>query len=71
MIPEKFKESCNKFNQKIVTNIKSTENLLNSNMIETLEELGKSIESIQRFYNNTNQNYLNYVKGLEKIIIFK
>lgn len=64
MIPEKFKESCNTFNQKIVTNIKSTENLFNTNMIETLEELGKSIESIQRFYNNTNQNYLNYVKGL-------
>lgn len=39
-------------------------------MIETLE-VSKSVESMQRFYNNTNQNYQNYVKGLEKVIIFK
>jgi hypothetical protein len=53
----------------MIDNIIKTTRLKNKVAVESGETFNKSIEIAQKYYNETAQNYLNFVKKLKKLII--
>ena len=65
-IPERFTEAYNTINKKTLDNITDTTNFINEFVLRNLETANKSIEYAQRYFNDTTQNYFNYIRKLER-----
>lgn len=66
MIPERYGDVYNKFNKNISDSITTSTKIVNDIVIGNVEIINRSIEVTQKFYNDSIQNYFNYVRKIEK-----
>jgi hypothetical protein len=67
-ILSKYTETYNIINKNITENVINRTNFINEAVIESIESFYKSIEIIQKYFNNSIQNYFNYKRNLERSI---
>lgn len=67
-ILSKYTETYNIINKNITENVTNRTNFINEDVIENIESFYKSIEIIQKYFNNAIQNYFNYLRNLERSI---
>lgn len=66
MIPERYSETYNTLNKNIQDTTVNTTNFLNEIFVGSIENLKKSLELTQRYYNDIVQNNFNYIQKLER-----
>jgi hypothetical protein len=66
MIPERYGDVYNKFNKNVSDSITNSTKIINDIVIGNVEIINRSIEVTQKFYNDSIQNYFNYVRKIEK-----
>ena len=59
----KYIETYNIINKNIIDNITNRTNFINKDVIENTESFYKSIEITQRYFNDTIQNYFNFIRN--------
>ncbi|HLN35804.1 MAG TPA: hypothetical protein VK250_11065 [Nitrososphaeraceae archaeon] len=65
-IPERYSETYNTLNKNIEVNTVNTTSFLNEIFVGGIENLKKSLELTQRYYNDIVQNNFNYIQKLER-----
>jgi len=65
-IPERYSETYNTLNKNIQDSTVNTTNFLNEIFVGSVENLKKSLELTQRYYNDIVQNNFNYIQKLER-----
>jgi hypothetical protein len=66
MIPERYADVYNKANQTITDNTIDATRRLNEFVLGSTETFNKSIEIAQKYYNESIQNYFNFLKKIER-----
>ena len=64
--PQKYSDIYNKTNQTIKDNTINATNKINDAVLGSTETFNKSIEIAQKYYNDSIQNYFNFLKKIEK-----
>lgn len=67
-ILSKYTETYNIIYKNITENVTNRTNFINEDVIENIESFNKSIEIIQKYFNNAIQTYFNYIRNLERSI---
>jgi len=65
-IPERYSETYNTLNKKIQDGTVNSTNFLNEIFVAGVENLNKSLDLTQRYYNDIVQNNLNYAQKIER-----
>ena len=65
-IPERYNETYNTLNKNIQDSTVNTTNFLNEIFVGSVENLKKSLELTQRYYNDIVQNNFNYIQKLAR-----
>jgi ABC-type transporter Mla subunit MlaD len=66
LYPQRYTDIYNKTNQNVTDNTLSTTRRINNIALASTETLNKSIEIAQKYYNESVQNYFNFVNKIEK-----
>jgi hypothetical protein len=64
MIPERYADVYNKANQTITDNTIDVTNRINDAVLGSTETFNKSVEIAQKYYNESVQNYFNFLKKI-------
>ena len=64
--PQRYADIYNKTNQTITDNTINATRRLNDVVLGSTETFNKSIEIAQKYYNDSVQNYFNFLKKIEK-----
>ncbi len=64
MIPEQTFNIYNKINQNIIDNTINNTRTIHEFIVEYTETFNKSIEIAQKYYNDSVQNYFNFVNKI-------
>jgi hypothetical protein len=64
--PEGYADIYNKANQTITDNTINATNRINDAVLGSTETFNKSIEIAQKYYNESIQNYFNFLKKIER-----
>jgi hypothetical protein len=65
-IPERYTETYNTINRNVTDDITNRTKFINEIVIGNIETFNKSIESVERYFNDTIQTYFNYIRNLER-----
>ena len=65
-IPERYSETYNTLNKNIQDSTVNTTNFINEIFVSSVENVKKSLELTQRYYNDIVQNNFNYIQKLER-----
>jgi hypothetical protein len=65
-IPERYTETYNTINRNVTDDITNRTKFINEIVIGNIETFNKSIESVQRYFNDTIQTYFDYIRNLER-----
>ena len=66
LYPQRYTDVYNKTNQNVTDNTVNATRRVNDVALASAETFNKSIEIAQKYYNETAQNYLNFVNKIEK-----
>jgi len=66
LYPQRYTDIYNKTNQNVTDNTLNTTRRINNIALASTETLNKSIEIAQKYYNESVQNYFNFVNKIEK-----
>ncbi len=66
LYPQRYTDVYNKTNQNVTNNTVNATRRVNDIALASAETFNKSIEIAQKYYNETAQNYLNFVNKIEK-----
>jgi ABC-type transporter Mla subunit MlaD len=66
MIPERYSETYNTLNKNIQDSTVNTTNFLNEIFVGSIENLKKSFDLTQSYYNDIVKNNFNYIQKLER-----
>ena len=66
LYPQRYTDVYNKTNQNVTNNTVNATRRVNDVALASAETFNKSIEIAQKYYNETVQNYLNFVNKIEK-----
>ena len=64
--PQKYTDIYNKANKTITDNTINSTNKINDVVLGSTESFNKSIEIAQKYYNESIQNYFNFLKKIER-----
>ena len=64
--PQRYTDIYNKTNQTITDNTVTATNRINDVVLGSTETFNKSIEISQKYYNESIQNYFNFLKKIEE-----
>jgi hypothetical protein len=64
--PQKYPDIYNKANQTIKDNTINATNQINDALLGSTETFNKSVEIAQKYYNESIQNYFNFLKKIER-----
>jgi hypothetical protein len=64
--PQKYTDIYNKANKTITDNTINSTNKINDVVLGSTETFNKSIEIAQKYYNESIQNYFNFLKKIER-----
>ena len=64
--PNRYSDLYNKTNQTITDNTVTATNKINYAVLRSTETFNKSIEIAQKYYNDSIQNYFNFLKKIER-----
>ena len=64
--PQRYTDIYNKTNQTITDNTVTATNRINDAVLGYTETFNKSIEIAQKYYNESIQNYFNFLKKIER-----
>ncbi len=64
--PQRYEDIYNKTNQTITDNTINATNRINDVVLGSSETFNKSIEIAQKYYNDSIQNYFNFLKKIER-----
>jgi hypothetical protein len=64
--PQAYTDLYNKTNQTITENTINATNRLNDTVLGSTETFNKSIEIAQKYYNDSIQNFFNFLKKIER-----
>ncbi len=64
--PQRYADIYNKTNQTITENTINATNRINDAVLGSTESFNKSIEIAQKYYNDSIQNFFNFLKKIEK-----
>lgn len=65
-IPERYTETYNTINKNVTDDITNRTKFINEIVIGNIETFNKSIESVQRYFNDTIQAFFDYIRNLER-----
>ena len=66
LYPQRYTDVYNKTNQNVTDNTVNATRRINDIALASAETFNKSIEIIQKYYNESVQNYFNFVNKIEK-----
>ena len=66
MVPAKYTDIYNKTNQNMTDNTMNATRRLNTFMLGYVETFNKSIEVVQKYYNDSVQYYFNFINKVER-----
>ena len=66
MVPAKYTDIYNKTNQNMTDNTMNATRRLNTFMLGYVETFNKSIEFVQKYYNDSVQYYFNFINKVER-----
>ena len=64
-VPERYFETYNTLNKNIQDNTVNTTNFINEIFVSSVENVKKSLELTQRYYNDTTRITFNYIRKIE------
>lgn len=64
--PQRYSDLYNKTNQTYKDNTINATNKINDAVLRSTETFNKSIEVAQKYYNDSIQNYFNFLKKIER-----
>ena len=65
-VPQRYSEIYNKYNQNVIDNTINATRKSHEFVLASTETFNKSIEIAQKYYNDSIQNYFNFLKKIEK-----
>ena len=66
MYPERYSDVYNKTSQNITDNTINANRRINDLVLGSTETFNKSIEIAQKYYNDSIQNFFNFLKKIER-----
>ena len=66
LYPQRYTDVYNKSNQNVTDNTVNATRRINDVVLASTETFNKSIEIVQKYYNESVQNYFNFVNKIQK-----